>query len=96
MIYRTSRVETFVEVKVVYYDGKQEVKTTNVAEGDYPEWNEILNFPLESISKEKFTRQELANSRATIYISLFDREVRELEAYPDTRLRSYKRFLGST
>lgn len=31
-----------------------------------------------------------------IYISLFDKEVRELDAYPDIRLRSYKRYLGST
>lgn len=33
-----------VQVRIVYNDFESEVKITNVAEGDFPEWNEILNF----------------------------------------------------
>lgn len=44
--YNISRVETFVEVRIVYNDFYTEVKVTNIAEGDFPEWNEVLSFPL--------------------------------------------------
>jgi hypothetical protein len=74
-LYRIARVETFVEVRVVYNEFYTEVKTTNIAEGDYPEWNEVLNFSLESENKKKFTREELVNSNAMLYVSLFDREI---------------------
>ena len=74
-LYRIARVETFVEVRIVYHDYYTEVKTTNIAEGDFPEWNEVLSFSLESLNKKKFTKEELVNSKTMLYISLFDREI---------------------
>ena len=41
-LYRIARVETFVEVRIVYNELYTEVKVTNIAEGDFPEWNEVL------------------------------------------------------
>lgn len=71
-LYKIARVETFVEVRVVYNDLYTEVKHTNIAEGDYPEWNEILNFSLMAENSKKFTKDELLNSKTMIYLSLFD------------------------
>ena len=70
--YKIARVETFVEVRIVYNEFYTEVKTTNIAEGDFPEWNEILNFKLIAENGKKFTKEELINSNTMIYISLFD------------------------
>lgn len=59
-LYNTAQVETYVEVKVIYYeakDGKQgltKTKRTNVDEGSMPKWNEVLQFPLESEGTEGF------------------------------------------
>jgi hypothetical protein len=64
-----------VEVRVVYNEDYSEVKLTNVAEGDFPEWNEILEFPLIALNKKKFTKTELINTKSMIYITLFDREI---------------------
>ena len=44
-LYKTSRVESLVEVRIVYNEFESEIKITNIAEGDFPEWNEILAFP---------------------------------------------------
>lgn len=71
-LYKISRVETFVEVRIVYNDLYTEVKHTNIAEGDFPEWNEVLNFNLISENGKKFTKEELLNSKTIIYVSLFD------------------------
>lgn len=64
-----------MEVRIVYNEEYSEVKLTNIAEGDFPEWNEILEFPLKALNKRKFTKQELVNSKTMIYITLFDREL---------------------
>jgi hypothetical protein len=61
-----------------------------MAEGDFPEWNEILSFPLKSDFK-RFTRQELSNMKVMIYISLFDRVINQ---NLDLTKNNYK-FLGS-
>jgi len=74
-LYKIARVETFVEIRVVYNDFFSEVKTTNIAEGDFPEWNEVLDFSLQSENGKKFTKEELINSQTLLYISLFDREI---------------------
>lgn len=74
-LYRIARVETFVEVRIVYNELYTEVKTTNIAEGDFPEWNEVLNFSLISENKKKFTKEELINSKSILYVSIFDREI---------------------
>jgi hypothetical protein len=74
-LYKIARVETFVEVRIVYNEFFTEVKTTNIAEGDFPEWNEVLNFNLIAENGKKFTKEELFNSKTMLYISLFDREI---------------------
>lgn len=53
------QVETYVEVKIQYYDKYSILKTTNVDEGTMPRWNEILDFPLDSQNSEGFTQEEL-------------------------------------
>ena len=55
-LYRTHRVEPAVEVRIVYNEDYSEVKLTNISEGDFPEWNEILEFPLHALNRRKFTR----------------------------------------
>jgi hypothetical protein len=55
-IYRTHRVEPAIEVRIVYNEDYYEVKLTNISEGDFPEWNEILEFPLLALNKKRFTR----------------------------------------
>jgi hypothetical protein len=70
--YNISRVETFVEVRIVYNDYYTEVKVTNIAEGDFPEWNDVLTFPLKAENEKRFTKEELVNSKTIIYFSLFD------------------------
>lgn len=45
-----------MEVRIVYNEEYSEVKLTNISEGDFPEWNEILEFPLLALNKRKFTR----------------------------------------
>lgn len=69
-------VETYVEVRVQYYEGYSIVKQTDTCEGRMPYWNEQLQFPLKALktSKENFTLEELKNSTCIIYISLFDKE----------------------
>jgi len=74
-LYKTQRVEPLVEVRIVYNEDYSEVKLTNIAEGDFPEWNEILEFPLKALNKKRFTKQELINTKSMIYITLFDREL---------------------
>ena len=49
------------------------IKTTNVDEGTMPRWNEILDFPLDSMNKEGFTQNELQASKTLIIASLFDK-----------------------
>lgn len=62
-------------MRIVYNEDWSEVKLTNIAEGDYPEWNEILEFPLKALNKRRFTKMELINTKAMIYVTLFDREI---------------------
>ena len=41
-LYRITRVETFVEIRIVYHEGYTKTLQKNIAEGDFPEWNEVL------------------------------------------------------
>ena len=98
-LYRIARVETFVEVRIVYNEFFTEVKTTNIAEGDFPEWNELLNFNLIAENGKKFTKDELVNSKTMIYISLFDREITPYKeddfSAHQIKMQIEYRFLGS-
>ena len=49
-------MEPAIEVRIVYNEDYYEVKLTNISEGDFPEWTEILEFPLLALNKKKFTR----------------------------------------
>ena len=85
-----------VEVRVVYNDEVEYVRTTMCAEGDFPEWNEILEFPLKALNLKRFTRQELLNTKTMIYINLLDAEIIDhgvgnLSPLPQTNYR----YLGS-
>ncbi len=64
-----------MEVRIVYNEDYTEVKVTNIAEGDFPEWNEILEFPLTALNNKRFTKQELINTKSMVYVTLFDREM---------------------
>jgi hypothetical protein len=59
MIYKIQRVEPMIEVRIVYNETYSHVQTTTCAEGDFPEWNQILEFPLKAINQKNFTRREL-------------------------------------
>ena len=71
------RVLSFIQVRVVYDNGKTEVKRTIAIEGNKPEWNEVLEFALRSRSGRGFSADELINSNIMLYISIFD-EVRDV------------------
>lgn len=83
------RVETFVEVRIISKNLKPMMphedptkyepfiitsRSTNVAEGDFPEWNELLKFPLKPIYG-KFTKEELLDADTQLHIALYDREL---------------------
>ena len=74
-LYRTARVESLVEVRIVYNEFESEIKVTNIAEGDFPEWNEILAFPFFAANGKRFTKPELVSTKTMIYVTLFDREI---------------------
>lgn len=97
-IYKMKRVETFVEVRIVYNEVFTIVKSTNVAEGDSPDWNELLTFPLKAENGKRFTREELVNSKTMIYISIFDQVVRYFKEDEFSSMWSSQveyRYLGS-
>jgi len=56
-------------------DGKvpEQAHETSRAEGQCPEWNEMLEFTLKAAKGKYFTRKELEDNRMMIYITLFDR-----------------------
>jgi len=70
------------------------VKLTNNSEGDFPEWNEILEFPLRPLNRRRFTKQELVNSKSMIYITLFDREI-SISNSGRVEVEQNLRYLGS-
>ena len=67
------QVETFVEVRIVNTEtGEEHAMTTSTAEGQYPEWNEILEHQIRCKNKIEFTNAELTDSPYMIYFTLFD------------------------
>ena len=56
MVYGIKSVQSMIEVKIVYNEEYSLTKITNVAEGNSPEWNEILEFPLKALNERKFTK----------------------------------------
>lgn len=83
-----------MEVRIVYNEEFSIVKVTNIAEGDFPVWNEILEFPLKALNNRKFTKLELINTKAMIYITLFDKEVTVMNT-GRVEVETNFRYLGS-
>jgi hypothetical protein len=83
-----------IEVRIVYNEEYSEVKLTNFAEGDFPEWNEILEFPLKALNKRRFTKSELVHTKSMIYITLFDREIQMINT-GRVEIETNLRYLGS-
>ncbi len=97
-LYRITRVETFVEIRIVYHEGYTHTLHTNIADGDFPEWNEVLSFPLQAENGKRFTKEELINSKTMLYISLFDQEItpyKEDDYNSVIKMQIEYRFLGS-
>ena len=93
-MHSTPQVESYVEVRVQYYEKYAVMKRTYTDEGRMPRWNEILEFPLVADNGSGFTIEELASSETMIIVSLFD-----LQKYTTTRTEGdftheEHRFLG--
>ena len=67
-------VESYVEIKVQFSDGRTIIDRTWCDEGKDPNWNEIKSFLFKPINSEKFTKQQLFDDQTTIDIALFDRQ----------------------
>jgi len=70
-------VEALVEVRLYDPVNQRDImkKQTQVSEGQYPEWNELLDFPLEAKDKANnggFTKEELEQNKLVLYFTLFD------------------------
>jgi hypothetical protein len=90
------RVDSYIQVRIVYGNDKSEVSRTYAMEGNSPEWNEIINFAYESTNR-RFSVEELVNNECMIYFSLFD-EVKVKEYDDMTNAWTFSaeaRFLGS-
>ena len=69
------RGKTYVEVRLVIpgSDAESEVvriKRTQTADGNFPDWNETLEFKIHS--KDRFTEEEIIQKNVTLYFSVFD------------------------
>lgn len=49
-LYRIPQVESYVEVKVIYKDGKTIIDRTFCDEGKDPMWNEVKSFPFKPVN----------------------------------------------
>jgi hypothetical protein len=68
---------------------------TQAAEGQYPEWNEILAYTLRAKDKMSFKKTELEQSPILIYFTLFDQLIQS-EQITKMRTMTYRenRYLG--
>ena len=71
-LHKLPQVETYVEVRVQYYEKFAVVRRTFTDEGRMPRWNEILDFNLVADNGSGFTPDELYSSQTMIIVSLFD------------------------
>ena len=96
------RGQTYVEVRlVVPAKGQRKerviTKYTSTMDGNYPDWNETLEFPLVAENGKGFSEDELIESGTTLYFSLFDRDMKTKEvAYTNNFETTVEnKFLGS-
>ena len=88
-------METYVEVKIQYYEKYAVVKRTHTDEGRMPRWNEILDFALVADNESNFTMEELSSSNTMIIVSLFDKQTYKTQREGDKIEQEEHRFLGS-
>ena len=69
------KVESYVEVKVVYNAKSYMVKRTSVDEGQQPKWDQLLEFPFKALNNGCFTKAGLQKSECVIHVSLFDKQI---------------------
>jgi len=73
----------------------ERIERTSVSEGQYPEWNELLEFMLKS-KHANFTKEELEQSKMMLHFTLFDQE-KKIDQITKMRQMRYieNRYLGS-
>jgi hypothetical protein len=92
-------VESFIEVKVVFYNQELDWRTDSV-DGLHPDYNARHKFVLKPKDGEKyFTREELSHCPGDIYFTLYD-EVRSEQQISEKDAHTYvykyeKKYLGS-
>ena len=74
-MWQQSKVEPYVEIKMVFEDKKYIIKRTTVDEGQLPKWDQILNFVYKERKGMKFTKEALEKSQIKIIVSLFDKQI---------------------
>jgi hypothetical protein len=92
-------VESFIEVKVVFYDQEYDWRTDSV-DGIHPDYNARHKFTLKPKDGEKyFTREELSHCPGVIYFAVYD-EIRSEQQLNEKDAHTYiykyeKKYLGS-
>lgn len=56
-LYKIPQVESYVEVKVIFSDGRTIIDRTWCDDGKDPNWNEVMSFIFKPINNEKFTKK---------------------------------------
>ena len=101
-LYDNKQVEALVEVRL--YDPVNQkdidIKKTSISEGQYPEWNELLDFPLYAKDRGNggacFSKKELAESKLILYFTLFDVETKRVQISKNqTTFSTDNHYLGS-
>lgn len=92
-------VQSFVEVKMAYYDQKFSMRTDSI-DGVHPDYNYKMQFEVKPINEgEHFTKEELNRSNGGLYFTLYD-EVRTEDLIQEKESNTYiykyeKKYLGS-
>jgi hypothetical protein len=94
----TKNIESFVEIKVIYYDQEQEVRTDSL-EGVHPDYNHKHSFKIKPKNGEYFTKEEIHSCSGGINFTLFD-EIRQEEKIEQKDSNTYiykyeKKYLGN-
>ena len=94
-----NRINSFVEVKVTYYD-QEGIFRTNSIESIHPDYNHQFEFDIHpKDGKKYFSREELSKCPGVFYFTLYDEIKKEYSYSTPTkntyRLDSYNKYLGS-
>ena len=73
-VYKLPQVESYVEIRVIFADGRTIIDRTWCDDGKDPNWNELKSFLYKPINSEKFTKKQLMDDTTEIVVSLFDRQ----------------------